>query len=315
MPTDRDVQHLIINKLTKAQYEAIASPDPDQLYFIIDDNEYAEVSDLPQPSNSAPGMDGTAAAGIAATYSRSDHIHPTDTTRAPLDSPAFTGQPTTPTPLGVTTPINGLQDISLNNLTEWSDASSPSPKALMMELGTWATDLTNADFLNVTLDGVNYTLPRKGSTEFQGENNISGIVTIWGGAISTEEAPYFEPDFEKYQLAFVHLDTGSTGTIAIGLPLDYSEENGSVSISSYTSKPELNKVVNVGYLDSVLANYESASSLRPEDDFNIVAMLINNGVTNVLTDEDNNILIDNNNTIISGDLGYSQTSTDNLGRY
>lgn len=82
MPTDRDVQHLIINKLTKAQYEAIETPDPNQLYFIIDDNDYAAVSDLPQPSNAAPAMDGTAAAGIAATYSRSDHVHPTDTSRA-----------------------------------------------------------------------------------------------------------------------------------------------------------------------------------------------------------------------------------------
>ena len=33
-------------------------------------------------SNSTPIMDGTAAAGTADTYSRSDHVHPTDTTRA-----------------------------------------------------------------------------------------------------------------------------------------------------------------------------------------------------------------------------------------
>lgn len=81
MPTDRDVQHLIINKLTKAQYEAIETPDPNQLYFIIDDNDYAKLTDLPQPSNAAPAMDGTAAAGIAVTYSRSDHVHPTDTSK------------------------------------------------------------------------------------------------------------------------------------------------------------------------------------------------------------------------------------------
>ena len=298
MSTTTNVTNLIINKLTKAQYEAIQNPDPTQLYFIIDDNEYAEVSDLPQPSNTAPGMDGTAAAGVAATYSRSDHIHPTDTSRAPINSPAFTGQPTTPTPLGVTTTINGLQNISLNNLTDWPDSNNS--KALMMTLGTWTTDLTDADFLNVTLDGVNYTLPRKGSTEFQGENNVSGIVTIWGGAISTEEAPYFEPDFEKYPLAFVHLDTGSTGTIAIGLPLDYSEENSSVSINSYTSKPDANKVVNVGYLESVLENYESASSLRPEDDENVLNALISLGLANVLTDTDNSVLIDNDNVAIGG---------------
>lgn len=82
MSTTTNVTNLVINKLTKAQYEAIQNPDPTQLYFIIDDNEYAEASDLPQPSNAAPAMDGTAAAGIAVTYSRSDHVHPTDTSRA-----------------------------------------------------------------------------------------------------------------------------------------------------------------------------------------------------------------------------------------
>jgi hypothetical protein len=49
-------------------------------------------------SASTPAMDGAAAAGSATTFSRGDHIHPTDTSRAPLNSPAFTGTPTAPTP-------------------------------------------------------------------------------------------------------------------------------------------------------------------------------------------------------------------------
>lgn len=82
MSTTTQITNLTINKLTKAQYESITTPDPNQLYFIIDDNDYAKLTDLPQPSNAAPAMDGTAAAGIATTYSRSDHVHPTDTSRA-----------------------------------------------------------------------------------------------------------------------------------------------------------------------------------------------------------------------------------------
>jgi hypothetical protein len=49
------------------------------------------------PSNANPGMDGTAAAGTSALYSRGDHIHPTDSSRAPLASPTFTGTPAAPT--------------------------------------------------------------------------------------------------------------------------------------------------------------------------------------------------------------------------
>jgi Chaperone of endosialidase len=43
-------------------------------------------------------MDGTATVGVATKYAREDHIHPSDTSRAPLASPTFTGDPKAPTP-------------------------------------------------------------------------------------------------------------------------------------------------------------------------------------------------------------------------
>lgn len=42
-------------------------------------------------------MDGVASVGTLSTVARGDHVHPTDTTRAPLASPALTGVPTAPT--------------------------------------------------------------------------------------------------------------------------------------------------------------------------------------------------------------------------
>lgn len=50
-----------------------------------------------QASDAVPLVDGTAAAGASLRYARGDHVHPTDTTRAPLASPALTGVPTAPT--------------------------------------------------------------------------------------------------------------------------------------------------------------------------------------------------------------------------
>jgi hypothetical protein len=44
-----------------------------------------------------PAMDGTAARGVATHWARADHIHPADTTRAPIASPTFTGDPKAPT--------------------------------------------------------------------------------------------------------------------------------------------------------------------------------------------------------------------------
>jgi hypothetical protein len=48
-------------------------------------------------STTTPAMNGAGAAGISAQWARSDHIHPVDTSRAPIDSPAFTGTPSAPT--------------------------------------------------------------------------------------------------------------------------------------------------------------------------------------------------------------------------
>lgn len=53
---------------------------------------------LGQAASANPVMDGTAAPGTSTRFARADHVHPTDTTRAPLASPGFTGTPTAPTP-------------------------------------------------------------------------------------------------------------------------------------------------------------------------------------------------------------------------
>jgi len=45
-----------------------------------------------------PEMDGTGTPGTSNTVARGDHVHPTDTTRAPIDSPSFSGTPKAATP-------------------------------------------------------------------------------------------------------------------------------------------------------------------------------------------------------------------------
>ena len=52
---------------------------------------------VPTASTTAPSMDGTASYGSGTSYARSNHVHPTDTSRAPLASPTFTGTPAAPT--------------------------------------------------------------------------------------------------------------------------------------------------------------------------------------------------------------------------
>lgn len=61
-----------------------------------------------QAGAATPNANGTAAVGTSLRYSRQDHIHPADTSRAPLASPTFTGTPVVPS-------LNGGQLAGLRN--------------------------------------------------------------------------------------------------------------------------------------------------------------------------------------------------------
>ena len=52
---------------------------------------------LAQAGSATPAVNGTAAVGVATKFAREDHVHGTDSTRAPLASPTFTGVPAAPT--------------------------------------------------------------------------------------------------------------------------------------------------------------------------------------------------------------------------
>lgn len=75
----------------------------DMIFAINDKGSSAADSDFTVVQNNLtagsadPLMDGTKSVGSSAKYAREDHRHPTDTTRAPLASPALTGTPTAPT--------------------------------------------------------------------------------------------------------------------------------------------------------------------------------------------------------------------------
>lgn len=56
------------------------------------------ISSIPLPGTANPIVDGVAAPGTSLLYARQDHVHPTDTSRAPINSPVLTGTPQAPTP-------------------------------------------------------------------------------------------------------------------------------------------------------------------------------------------------------------------------
>ena len=65
---------------------------------ITNDSGFITSEDVPIASSTVPVADGVAFTGSENGFARGDHVHPTDTSRAPIASPSFTGTPIAPTP-------------------------------------------------------------------------------------------------------------------------------------------------------------------------------------------------------------------------
>ena len=83
MATKSDTQNLsalVINRVaSNAVFQDMIANDqvnPNELYLVEGDL-------VPSPYTSNPTMDGTASPGSSTAYAKGDHVHPTDTSRAP----------------------------------------------------------------------------------------------------------------------------------------------------------------------------------------------------------------------------------------
>ena len=98
-----------------------------------------------KPYASNPNMDGSASAGSSADYARGDHRHPTDTSRAPLASPAFTGTPTAPTASSTTSSTQLATTAFVQNVVNEKIAASDA----MIYKGTIGTGGTITSLPNI----------------------------------------------------------------------------------------------------------------------------------------------------------------------
>jgi hypothetical protein len=143
---------------------------------------------LGQASVTAPGMDGTAAMGSSTRFARADHVHPTDTSRAPLASPALTGTPTAPTPANGTNTTQ-IATTAFVRATRLDQLAAPtSDLALggyrLMGLGDpqGAQDAVTKAYVDLTVQG----LEPKQSVRAASTANIatlSGPMTLDGVAL------------------------------------------------------------------------------------------------------------------------------------
>lgn len=93
---------------------------------------------ISQGADVAPPMNGTAAVGTSLEFARGDHVHPTDTSRAPLASPTFTGTPAAPT-AAVGTNTTQLATTAFVQAEIANDAPAKDGTGAT---GTWAISVT-----------------------------------------------------------------------------------------------------------------------------------------------------------------------------
>ena len=99
---------------------------------------------VPAPSITMPAMDGTAAIGVSTTYTRADHVHPTDTSRAPLASPTFSGTVTIPGVVNASNAAAGQvgEWVSAQQLTNvaLTNATAANITSISLTAGDWDVD-------------------------------------------------------------------------------------------------------------------------------------------------------------------------------
>ena len=123
-------------------------------------------------------MDGTAAAGSTGKVADAGHVHPTDTSRAPLASPALTGNPTAPTQ----TP---LTDSTRLATTAYTDAA----------VGVETTRAEAAEVLLAPIASPTFTGAPKAPTQAPLDNSTKLATTAYTDSADALLAPLVSPTF------------------------------------------------------------------------------------------------------------------------
>jgi hypothetical protein len=164
-----------------------------------------------QASSTTPANNGTAAVGTSAKYARADHVHATDTSRAPLASPTFTG--TVTIPAGAS--ISGFAPLA-------SPALTGTPTAPTATAGTNTTQIATTAFVAAAIPTNNVkawvNFNGTGTVAIRASSNVSSITDNGTGDYTVNfttamtDANYAMSGFAGDALFSVGVVLGSWGT-------------------------------------------------------------------------------------------------------
>ena len=187
-----------------------------------------------QASSATPAMDGSAAVGTSLRYARADHVHPTDTSRAPLASPTFTGVPAAPTAAAGTNTTQLATTAFVRTEVANLVASAPGALDTLNELANalggdanFATTVTNALALKAPLASPALTGVPTAPTAAGGTNTtqlsttafVQGELSTYAATVNAAlalKAPLASPSFTGNVSTTGNLQVGSGGYVHAG---------------------------------------------------------------------------------------------------
>ena len=176
---------------------------------------YALTTSVPGASSTAPAMDGTAAAGAGVTWSRGDHVHPTDTSRYAATNPSgyqTAAQVTAALPVASsTTPaMNGTAAVGTG--TTWARADHVHPVDTSRYAATNPSGFQTAAQVSSAITAAAYTLPTASTSVLGGVKVDGSTITVSGGVISSAgggggiaDAPNDGTSYARKSAAWAHL--------------------------------------------------------------------------------------------------------------
>lgn len=184
---------------------------PSKTSELTNDSGFITSADVPEgavASTTTPKMDGTATTGTETAFARGDHIHPTDTSRAPLASPDFTGTPKAPTASKSTNSTQIATTAYVQSVVDdYAKKASPtftgSPKAPTATAGDNSTQIATTAFVTTAvatavggITGISYEVVQ--SLPASGEAGVIYLVAHSHGAGDAyDEYIYTGSAFEK----------------------------------------------------------------------------------------------------------------------
>lgn len=175
-------------------------------------------------ANFIPAADGIGAIGTSTLVSRADHIHPSDNTKASLESPSFTGTVTLP----AATTIGNISSVELNYLDGvTSSIQTQLNNRLPLTGGTLTGALSGVSFNSIT--GLSNVTPAANGTAAIGTSTLAAradhVHPNSGGGLSadspaftgTPTAPTATAGTNTTQLATTAFVTTAVANVTSGL--------------------------------------------------------------------------------------------------